>query len=68
MDHKVKLTVELEEWTDKVAAVFDHIEVIDQVPVVIKSLVVKFLNVKVAHVTVVSVHPSFDEKSVRQVV
>ena len=57
------LTVELEKWTDNIAAFFDHIEVFDQVAVVIKSLVVQLLNVKETHVTVVSVHSSFDEKS-----
>ena len=65
---KIKLTLELDKSIDKIAAVFDHIKAIDQLVVVIKALVVQLLNVEVTKFAFVSVHPSFDEESLWQVV
>ena len=36
----VKFTFEFDKWTDQITAVFNHIEVIDQVALVIEALVV----------------------------
>ena len=49
-------TFELNKWTDQIATIFDHWNAINQFSIMVVCLVDQILNVKVTHITTISVH------------
>ena len=58
-----KETLELNKWADKVAAIFNHLETIDQAAIMIEALVEKILDMEVTFISAMCIHPNFDKES-----